>query len=330
MWSWLKRNRSNDLTWSAQAEEQLTRAPSLVRGLARRRAEQIARASGRRIVGPADVMAAKPGNGSSDRLALLRLIEGPNADGRLYCVQMCLGDQGCPNRVASAKALADRLERIVESYDLTGIITSKVRGPVLPHHRFQISVSGCPNACSRPQIADFGVVAVRWPTLDSARCHGCGQCVEACHEGAICLNGESMARIDSSACVGCGQCITVCPNEAIGAEPGTHWQVMIGGRLGRHPRLAVEIARGANDQQVDELLRRCLNAFRSDRSGIERFADLVRRDGPEVILGHAGDQAADNRAHAAARADAQRGEHSAAWPDPPSVHQSGHKPFHRP
>ena len=50
--------------------------------------------------------------------------------------------------------------------------------------------------------------------VDSARCTGCGVCVEVCPVGAIALeNGK--ARLDEAACTGCGACVDVCPEGAI-------------------------------------------------------------------------------------------------------------------
>ena len=47
-------------------------------------------------------------------------------------------------------------------------------------------------------------------------CLGCGDCVRACHFGAMSLDPDSgMPQIDMAKCVGCGVCGTECPQELI-------------------------------------------------------------------------------------------------------------------
>ena len=53
---------------------------------------------------------------------------------------------------------------------------------------------------------------------DSARCTGCGACVEVCPAGAIAL-ADGKALVDEAKCTGCRVCIEACPEEAILPEP---------------------------------------------------------------------------------------------------------------
>ena len=55
------------------------------------------------------------------------------------------------------------------------------------HHEFRVSISDCPNACSRPQIADLGLIGARRPRVTDETCSQCGACVEVCREEAISL-----------------------------------------------------------------------------------------------------------------------------------------------
>ncbi len=51
--------------------------------------------------------------------------------------------------------------------------------------------------------------------IDQELCNGCGECAEACHEGAIEMV-EGKARLaDAQACDGLGNCLPVCPTGAI-------------------------------------------------------------------------------------------------------------------
>ncbi len=60
--------------------------------------------------------------------------------------------------------------------------------------------------------------------IDSSKCIGCGKCADACHFGAIRLDGppndvvQKTYRIEEFACEGCGLCPRVCPFGAIRAE----------------------------------------------------------------------------------------------------------------
>jgi len=50
--------------------------------------------------------------------------------------------------------------------------------------------------------------------VDTARCTGCGDCVEVCPLEAISLNDDK-AVINEDNCTECGLCVDECPNDAI-------------------------------------------------------------------------------------------------------------------
>ena len=54
--------------------------------------------------------------------------------------------------------------------------------------------------------------------VDTARCSGCGACIEVCSAGAISLTDSSahgLARIDEARCTGCEICLDACPTDAL-------------------------------------------------------------------------------------------------------------------
>lgn len=50
--------------------------------------------------------------------------------------------------------------------------------------------------------------------VDSARCTGCGLCVEVCSTGAMTM-AEGKAYVDQETCTGCGICANECAVDAI-------------------------------------------------------------------------------------------------------------------
>jgi len=51
--------------------------------------------------------------------------------------------------------------------------------------------------------------------IDEDKCDGCGQCAEACHEGAIKIMDGKAKLVSDSYCDGLGDCIGECPRGAI-------------------------------------------------------------------------------------------------------------------
>ncbi|NCD08276.1 MAG: 4Fe-4S dicluster domain-containing protein [Negativicutes bacterium] len=55
-------------------------------------------------------------------------------------------------------------------------------------------------------------------TIDEEKCNGCGLCVDACHEGAIVLEGDKARLVRDDYCDGLGNCLPACPTGAISFE----------------------------------------------------------------------------------------------------------------
>ncbi|MBW2708598.1 MAG: 4Fe-4S dicluster domain-containing protein [Deltaproteobacteria bacterium] len=192
-----------------------------------------------------------------------------------YGIETCFGAGDCPNRACHTEGLPEKMGTVLEGKNLRSFLQEKVKGPLKMHHEFRVSVSDCPNGCSRPQIADFGLLGAERPKVSKEPCSACGACEAICKEEAIVLQGDAV-RIDESGCLACGQCIGVCPTGTlVSAEKG--YRILLGGKLGRHPKLAEALSSIYTPAQVLETLDRCLDHYRHFSIGGERFGEILER-----------------------------------------------------
>jgi dissimilatory sulfite reductase (desulfoviridin) alpha/beta subunit len=171
----------------------------------------------------------------------------------------------------------------LESYDIKGFLKKKIKGPLKFHHEFRISISDCPNACSRPQIVDIGLIGASVPTVAGDDCSQCMACVEACKEGAVDLFSDNLPpAIYPENCICCGQCISACAMDVI-QEEKSGYRVLLGGRLGRHPQLGRELEGIYSPKECIEIVKKCLKHFFSHYREGERLGDIINRTGIDFL-----------------------------------------------
>lgn len=173
----------------------------------------------------------------------------------------------CPKTARNWHNLCETLTKNLTALNLYQIFEDKF-SPVLNHHIPKITLAGCPNGCSQPNIKDIGVSGYVSPLITDVPCIGCKECVRACPEGAIAWNPRGIV-IDHSRCLSCGDCQRVCPSGTLTAgESG--WTLRLGGRVGRHPQFAKSVGQVQTDEEVlawisDILLRYLMNAHPQER-----------------------------------------------------------------
>ena len=141
------------------------------------------------------------------------------------------------------------------------------------HHEFRISISDCPNACSRPQIVDVGLVGACVPETTDEPCTACEACLEVCKEKAISLQAGRPV-IDNDVCLYCGQCVKACPTGTL-AKGVKGYRILVGGKLGRHPRLARELAGIHDSEETQDVVERCLAYYQKHCMKGERFGEIL-------------------------------------------------------
>ena len=191
-----------------------------------------------------------------------------------YDISTCFSGGGCPNVAHPATDLLVDIELLMARAKMFEFLKSRVKGDLKFHHEFRISISDCPNACSRPQIADIGIIGACRPRVGEG-CTLCMACVRSCPDKAIQLwEGDERPIIDMEACKDCGQCIKVCPARSLEKDK-TGFKVLLGGRLGRNPRLGMPVPGILSHQETMALVEKCLAYYKTHSLNGERFSHLI-------------------------------------------------------
>ncbi len=254
------------MKWRAEANEAISKVPFFVRSRVKKRVEEEAARCGAAEVCLEHV-----------RNCQKRFLNQMEDEVRGYQVETCFGPSGCPNRAVIWENFPTRVEELLSKRNLKSFLKDRVKGPLKMHHEFRVSISDCPNACSRPQIADLGLIGARRPQVGEEACSQCSACVETCREKAISLD-PGKPVIDFSRCLSCGQCLTVCPTGTL-VEGARGYRIFVGGKLGRHPRLGLEVPGIYRLEETLKIVELSLDLYQEHCTGGERFGEILERTG---------------------------------------------------
>ena len=258
------------MQWSEEAKKALDEVPFFVRKRVRKRVEEEAVYSG------APVARLEHLNACQKRF-LTKMEDEVSG----YQVETCFGPSGCPNRAIICDGLAEKIRKRLQTKDLKSFLQKIVSGPLKIHHEFRVSISDCPNACSRPQIVDIGLIGACEPVVTDATCSRCNACAETCHEDAISFPGDAPV-VDAAKCLSCGKCIEVCSTGSL-QKDRSGYRVLLGGKLGRHPRLATELPVIFPAEKIPGVIDACLDYYTSHCRQGERLGEILEKRGVEEI-----------------------------------------------
>ncbi len=252
------------MNWDEDAKAAIKKVPFFVRKKVKKRVEDYALGKGEQKVTLAHVTALKKKFLSKGGME--KEVQG-------YDVSACFGGEGCPNSVVSSKALLSDIQTLMEEADIRSFLKANVQGDLKFHHEFRVSLSDCPNACSRPQIVDIGIIGASRPRITEEPCSLCNACVDICPDRAITLD-DTGPIIDETACLSCGKCIKTCPTATLDqGELG--YRVLLGGRLGRHPRLGMEVPGIQPHDQVLKIVEKSLAFYKANSKNGNRFSKIL-------------------------------------------------------
>lgn len=259
-------NTRYKMKWTKEAEEAVSRVPFFVRKKVKKKVEEEAARCRSSQVTLEHVQASQK-----------RFLKEMDQEVKGFQVETCFGPSGCPNRAVGGEGIAQVLEGELTKRDLKSFLKERVQGPLKMHHEFRVSLSCCPNACSRPQIVDFGIMGARRPRITDEACTQCGACVEACQEGAIrLLEAEEKPALDFEKCLFCGQCISACPSGTL-QEDSQGFRVLVGGKLGRHPQLGKDLGKIYPKDEMLKVLNYYLDFYRTHCQKGERLGEILDR-----------------------------------------------------
>lgn len=254
------------MEWSKDADLAVKKVPFFVRKKVRKKVEAFVEQEGRQTIELSDVKALKKKFLSKG---------GMESQIKGYDVSSCFGANGCPNVACDTTKLVREIETLFKKADLLSFLKQNVKGDLKFHHEFRVVLADCPNACSRPQIADIGIIGAAGPGVSDIPCTLCNGCVDACAEDAIRLDMENeIPVIDSEKCLLCGKCMDACPTQTLEKDQ-TGFRVMLGGRLGRHPRLAMEVPGIQTHEQTLDIVKKAIAFYKHHSKDGQRFSHIL-------------------------------------------------------
>lgn len=199
-----------------------------------------------------------------------------------YTITTCRGDDANGCRFAlDLPSLSVHLSHVVERTGWPAFLREYIAGPVPRHNQLRLAVAACPNGCSKPVIADIGIVRACAPVCHTDLCTQCGICEKVCPDRAIQVRIEGLV-FDSSKCVQCGICVEKCREKAlVCGERG--YRLFLGGKLGRHPRLATEVGDIVPEDVLLQRVEIAIRWFMTNYVRGLRFGSLMEERGHELL-----------------------------------------------
>ncbi|ADE36227.1 4Fe-4S binding protein [Methanohalophilus mahii] len=184
---------------------------------------------------------------------------------RVRGVVACQGDRVCTHGLIDALGIARKIDE-------------KYFASELPS-KFKFAVTGCPSSCMKPQENDFGIMGGLEPEWIDDKCTRCGLCETTCPVDAIKIENDTL-YFDEEKCNLCGDCVFVCPTSAW-IEVKSGYTIWVGGKVGRHPELAIKLIDIVDEKTLFEIIEKTLDFYRENAPAGERFRDTLKRVGLE-------------------------------------------------
>jgi len=258
------------MEWTEEAEKIIKKVPFFVRKKVRARVESEAVNAGRKAVTISDVKTTQK-----------RYLTNMNSEVKGFQIDTCFGEGGCTNRIFESSTIFNSIENLLKKEDILQFLRQNVGDNIKFHHEFRITLADCPNACSQPQIKDIGIIGASIPEITENECTLCGGCVDICKENAVTLNEKQcIPKIDYELCIKCGHCIKGCPTGTI-SEKKAGFKILLGGKLGRHPRLAEELPGIFSEDETLKIVKKCIDHYKKNSKNGARFADIY--NGPAFL-----------------------------------------------
>ena len=200
-----------------------------------------------------------------EELALVELEMGACGE-RVRTVTACQGKE-CSHGLIDCLSLAREIDR-------------KYFGIGGHPHKFKIGITGCPNACIKPQENDLGIMGRLKKKFVKENCNFCGLCAQCCPVDAIEVDKDKEKIIfHEDRCIGCGECVYCCPTSA--------WQkrqegdtIFLGGKMGKFPKLGIKLFDFIESkEEVLEIIKKTLEFYKKFGNKGERFRDTLDRVG---------------------------------------------------
>ncbi len=261
------------MKWSKEAEKTMERVPFFIRKMVRKKVEAYARQQGVQLIKNEHIEACRQ-----------KFMKSMDKELKGYSVETCLGAKGCSNRTLSdsATAIVDEIEEILQGLNMKEFLEKRLKHPLKVHNEFRVSISFCPNSCSRPQIVDVGFIGAVKPGVFQNECTMCGSCKEVCQEKAIILH-ENAVEIREDKCLYCGHCIEACPTGAIQKEK-EGFRILVGGKLGRHPQLGLELPGIFANEDAIKTFKKIALFYKDNCVNGERLGVIVAQKGHDFII----------------------------------------------
>jgi len=167
---------------------------------------------------------------------------------------------------------------VIDTYGMGDLLDKEFFGEDMPV-KIKFAVTGCPNSCAKPQENDLGVMGIRMPAINTDACSGCGTCTFMCPEKAIVLENEKI-KILWDKCNLCGACVGTCPSDLI-TEEWTGYKIIVGGKIGKHPKLGVELIDVKSPKEAVAIFRKIINWAKQNTKIGERLGVCIDRVGFE-------------------------------------------------